>query len=367
MHTINYCEFYITNVCNLNCTDCNRYNSYAFTGHQRWNDHADTYEKWSKILNISNEIAILGGEPLLVPDFLDWMHGIAKLWPNNSIRIITNGTQLHRWPTLYQELLKYCGRIYLEINEHNENHASTTKNNIVNFLSGTVTTPTKIFNNTKWQQVYQQMRDESWPDCNSYDDYQQLPDAIKSECQNLHHIDIDTFYTDCGPVIVKSSTGTTYLDIDGTQVINNTTNYVDSNNIRVAFNPAWMFCNAPAVYNTSINKFQLPNSNPNKALKQCGMTLCHQLIRGRLYKCPPVGVLPEFIKQFTVELTVNDHNLINSYSGASPEWPDDQLTAFIKNLTDEKVIDHCKFCPENYVFKKFSASTKKIKIQKLKN
>ena len=40
-HRLNYAEFYITNVCNLNCTECNRFNNYHFSGHQRWDDYSD--------------------------------------------------------------------------------------------------------------------------------------------------------------------------------------------------------------------------------------------------------------------------------------------------------------------------------------
>jgi molybdenum cofactor biosynthesis enzyme MoaA len=43
-HKINLLEVYITNVCNLSCRGCNRFNNYNFKGHQLWADHADEYE-----------------------------------------------------------------------------------------------------------------------------------------------------------------------------------------------------------------------------------------------------------------------------------------------------------------------------------
>ena len=45
---LNYVEFYITNVCNLTCQGCNRFNSFKFKGWQKWEDYADTYKQWSE-------------------------------------------------------------------------------------------------------------------------------------------------------------------------------------------------------------------------------------------------------------------------------------------------------------------------------
>lgn len=38
MNRLDYMEFYITNVCNLTCTGCNRFNNYKFKGFQRWTE-----------------------------------------------------------------------------------------------------------------------------------------------------------------------------------------------------------------------------------------------------------------------------------------------------------------------------------------
>lgn len=84
-------EFYITNVCNLTCRGCNRFNNLNFKGHQYWDDHADAYEAWSKRLDIPR-ITIIGGEPTLNPDLEKWASNLRRLWPNAVIMIQTNGT-----------------------------------------------------------------------------------------------------------------------------------------------------------------------------------------------------------------------------------------------------------------------------------
>ena len=65
-------EFYITNVCNLTCSNCNRFNNYNFRGWQRWSDYANEYSIWANKVRLQR-ITILGGEPLLNPTILDWI------------------------------------------------------------------------------------------------------------------------------------------------------------------------------------------------------------------------------------------------------------------------------------------------------
>ena len=84
-------EFYITNVCNLSCRGCNRFNNYKFKGHELWKTYAKTYEAWSKRLDIPR-ITILGGEPTLNPDIRLWATNLRRLWPEAVIMIQTNGT-----------------------------------------------------------------------------------------------------------------------------------------------------------------------------------------------------------------------------------------------------------------------------------
>ncbi len=98
-------EFYITNVCNLTCGDCNRYNNYKFSGWQKWDQYQDILQQWSKKIAIRHPI-ILGGEPLLNPDVVKWTTGIKKLWPDYSgVQILTNGTRLNHVAGLYDVLV----------------------------------------------------------------------------------------------------------------------------------------------------------------------------------------------------------------------------------------------------------------------
>lgn len=84
-------EFYISNVCNLACRGCNRFNNYNFKGHLYWQDYSTEIEQWSKKLN-PRLITIIGGEPTLNPDIETWAMNLRRLWPDTQIMIQTNGT-----------------------------------------------------------------------------------------------------------------------------------------------------------------------------------------------------------------------------------------------------------------------------------
>jgi len=86
----NCIEFYITNECNLTCSNCNRYNNYDFQGHYEWNHNAEAIAAWAERIDASI-ITIIGGEPTLHPDLQQWAEGLAALWPDRDVMIQTNG------------------------------------------------------------------------------------------------------------------------------------------------------------------------------------------------------------------------------------------------------------------------------------
>lgn len=141
--TIPYVEFYITNVCNLACDGCNRFNNFNFTGFQRWDDYKEIYQQWGQEI-VPSSIAILGGEPLLNPTFMQWVTGLSEIWPQTSIRIITNAFQLDRVKDLYN-LLKCNQKIELWVGIHNKQHKKKIINKIYNFLQQPIRTQ---FDNT---------------------------------------------------------------------------------------------------------------------------------------------------------------------------------------------------------------------------
>jgi len=113
---LSYMEFYITNHCNLNCDDCNRFNNYNFSGHYHYEPYLDTYRRWAELFDV-HSISIIGGEPLMHPNLEGWARTIRELWPNAVCNICSNGTLLLKYKNLYNILKKY--KFTLSISVHN--------------------------------------------------------------------------------------------------------------------------------------------------------------------------------------------------------------------------------------------------------
>lgn len=331
-------EFYITNVCNYNCDNCNRLNNFYFSGHQYWKDYQLLYKQWSEKINLGR-IAILGGEPLLNPSILEWITGLRKLWPETKeFSLLTNGTRLEHWPELYTVAEK--NRLHISIQLHNRNRY----NNMVEYLK------TKFFKTSElkfnfhnqtcngWVEIYNLIRGKNWPDCCSVTEFKNLPGWIQDECTYIHKIDPESFMIASGGVSIS-----------------------DNNLVNVNLEFSEDFWTSPLQYSGQ-NTFDVYDSDPVKAHNICPSKHCYHFIRGKLYKCPHVAVLPEFIEQFHVNLTRNDAMLLASYQPSTVEQSLGEIETFIQELPN--VIPQCKLCPENLTTRKIESSTKKIKILK---
>jgi organic radical activating enzyme len=138
-------EFYITNVCNLNCDQCNRFNDYKFAGWQRWSDYADVHRRWAELVDIK-QIVILGGEPLLNPSINEWIVGLSDLW-KRPVQILTNGTRLNHTPGLYETLLSWnpdpiVRKHWIGISVHNMADTDFYVQEARKFLRGEIQTST---------------------------------------------------------------------------------------------------------------------------------------------------------------------------------------------------------------------------------
>lgn len=288
---IPYCEFYITNVCNLACPGCNRFNNYHFTGYQKWQDHADDYRRWSQEITIGS-IAILGGEPLLNPTFMDWAHGLRALWPDTTVRIITNAFQLKRVHGLY-DALAADPKLKLWVGIHNKQHKKKIIDLVHEFLSG--------------------------------------------PCDSV---------------------------FDPTDPYNQNLVLTDANGVSVTIEYNWWFHQGSLIHDTETGALTLHSSDPKKAHDICHMKTCHHFVRGKLYKCGVVAVLPEFDQQHSLSLSPDDRELVTSYRALSVTDSEEIKKDFVAKLQDP--IPQCRFCPEVYHGDQIWAQEKKhIRIERI--
>lgn len=330
-------EFYITNACNFNCPGCNRFNNVNFSGPgHKWADYAELYEKWANIVDIQRW-TIMGGEPMMNNGYLDWVDNISRLWPNAQGRLLTNGYFLRAENrSLYDILKRSQGQVRLIIGLHNSDRKQQILDVVNSWLVGDVTVQ-RIPNNLRqlphfdqhWTESYNLVRDQSWPDCDTVDDWHRLPDHVKKECHEIHGFSPE----------LLSETRKGWL-------------LIDSNGVTVNIEPEDHFHQNAMIMQPS-GLFALHQSDPVKAHDICDMKTCHHFIRGKLYKCGVIGVLPEFDKEFELEISQQDRDLLHSYKPATADMDPKSLEKFITDL--DRPIDQCKFCPENYEIKRIFA------------
>lgn len=268
-------EFYITNVCNLNCSRCNRFNDHAFKGWQKWSEYEQSYKGWSEKIQIG-QIVILGGEPLLNPSICEWISGINSVF-QKGVQVLTNGTRLNKTPGFYEAIQNWPApgeTNWVGISVHNSNDIEWYLNEVKTFLKGELT----------------------WQDKNN-------------------------------------PAGADYF-------------VRDQNGVGVGIWLQEHFTNA-AVHRLSNGQLGLYNNDPVEAHKVCSFAQfkCYHFIRGKLYKCGPAALFPEFDQQFALDLSDSDRELINSYHPLSIDEFDDRGVKFLADI--DNPIPQCKFCPRD--------------------
>jgi organic radical activating enzyme len=111
-----FLETMITQACNLSCQGCSNYSDIKHSGYVSWQDGKSQLEHWLEKITIP-DFGIIGGEPLINPQWKEWIVGVRELMPNTQIRFTTNGLVLDRAPDLF-DVCRYVGNIVLKISVH---------------------------------------------------------------------------------------------------------------------------------------------------------------------------------------------------------------------------------------------------------
>jgi len=282
----NKVDFYITNVCNLTCKNCNRFNNHNFRGWQRWSDYESDYQQWSKLVGLS-AATIMGGEPFLNPTLGDWIQGINDVF-DIEVQVLTNGTRFQESSHLYQKFLyrskKNQCQNHIGVSLHNVDQLDQLQADILDFLQGPVGVFPKGHQSNPW--------DSDW------------------HFVDKNNVFVNVYLVDhFGPSAIKSG---------------------------------WQI-------NRGIKQhFSLHNSDPVAAHNNCAFAKfkSYHFIRGKLYKCGPVALLPEFDQQHQFNISESDRKLLNSYQPLDPDNFAEHHLEFFKNL--DQPIAQCKFCPTTF-------------------
>jgi organic radical activating enzyme len=114
-----FLEIMPTQVCNFSCDGCTNYSDMIQKGYLSWHEGKAQIEPWLDRLTIP-DFGIIGGEPLLVPDIIDWIYGLRELMPESQIRFTTNGTYLSKYPDLLKVFFD-IGNCVFKISLHADN------------------------------------------------------------------------------------------------------------------------------------------------------------------------------------------------------------------------------------------------------
>jgi hypothetical protein len=111
-----FVETMITQVCNLACQGCSNYSDLKHSGYVTWSQGRQELQDWLQRIHIE-EFGIMGGEPMINPEWRQWLVGTRSLMPWARIRFTTNGL-LIRNPTELIRLVQDLGNITLKITVH---------------------------------------------------------------------------------------------------------------------------------------------------------------------------------------------------------------------------------------------------------
>lgn len=113
-----FLETMITQVCNLSCEGCTNYSDLTHSGYVTWKQGRDWLESWLERIDIP-DFGIMGGEPLINPEWRDWVAGVRSIMPASQIRFTTNGLLLTKHPDII-DFLHDVGNVVFKITVHTD-------------------------------------------------------------------------------------------------------------------------------------------------------------------------------------------------------------------------------------------------------
>jgi organic radical activating enzyme len=348
-YNISECNFVITNVCNLNCPECNRFNNYNFSGNYYWKDNDETYKKWSKRIDFG-KINILGGEPLANKDYKNWAIGLREHWPHSKISIITNGTLIKFNDDKFYNFLKDYN-IDIEIVLHNADMSDVGMQKIKALQKGRVSAWSHAIRKENFLKAYNQIKADDWTVITSIDEWYNLPEEIKTECVEVYDFSPDLF----------SRNQLELMESIFASESDELLRYLseDENGVTASLKLADEFFKSAVIPDAATQTFTVHNSDRELAHAGCEEARgeCRQMIQGNLYKCSVSENLATFDKQFNINMTDEYRKQVYGYVPGSVDMSEEDLAYFMANLN--KSIPHCSACTMSYDRFKFKATNKK--------
>lgn len=113
LHYIEYLEFQIADRCNMNCLRCSHYsNLIPDAPHPLFKEIEKDLIQLRNIIDHIYKIRIMGGEPLLNREMIQYVQLVHRLFPCADIRITTNGLLLNSLDNEDRAIIKECSAAF---------------------------------------------------------------------------------------------------------------------------------------------------------------------------------------------------------------------------------------------------------------
>lgn len=100
---ISYMETHIEDACNLKCRGCSHFSVFAKPRRKDLNEFEREFRRLAEIEEIGI-IRLMGGEPLINPDFMEYVRIARRYFPTSRISLVTNGILAKRLEPHTEEL-----------------------------------------------------------------------------------------------------------------------------------------------------------------------------------------------------------------------------------------------------------------------
>jgi len=306
--------------CNLACRGCITHSDHKnIHGVVRLEESQDWLVYWGQRL-APQHVTLFGGEPLLHPEFADWFTAVSHHWPNTNIGVNTNGYYLKNLYPYFSQLFTQSSKLSLIVSVQNNNEPYLTdvldgiedfKQKLVDYyvtLPGVTATHWNLWldeteNNQKqwWVLLY---NTDQQRDCNT---------GIGLTVCQQYLLPWTRHYTGHG------------------ELMRPTYEYQDS-----WYKENHQYCQARQFIT---------------------------LYRGRIYKCPPVGVLEHSLTTFDLTEHSDWKTYLDNYQSLGQDQTDSGIVQWFEQQSQPEMI--CNMC--GYAGPSGSVITPEERSHQLKN
>lgn len=109
---LKYLEIHLVDHCNLNCKGCGHFSPLSPPSFLSIIEFEDNLKQLKKHIKTIEQLRLMGGEPLLHPDYVSFFKIARKIYKDSRLSLVTNGILL---PKISRAILKKLKKLNVEI------------------------------------------------------------------------------------------------------------------------------------------------------------------------------------------------------------------------------------------------------------